>query len=146
MLKFYRIEPALPLRQYIHGYWQMETGADPEWLDLVPDGYPEMSIFLRGKTVQAMGDRSAVVAPRVGIIGQLTGRFRSLLAPFTRIIYVKMYPWTPQFLFDLPMLQLNNEWAELEALTHDPVLRQLASDVQAQENVESAALCLMVIL
>lgn len=129
MSTFQRIEPATPLQHLIQGYWQLETGEEPELLDLVPDGFPEIAIKLQSKIcLQSFGSET-VEMPRVGVFGQLTTRFRSYLHPHSKVIFVKLYPWTPKLLFNLPICLLNNKITELEALTSDKLFRQLAFDI-----------------
>jgi AraC-like DNA-binding protein len=142
MPTFQRIEPAKPLQHLIQGYWQIETGKEPEFLDLVPDGFPEIAILLQGKvSMQSFGSEN-VEMPKAGVIGQLTTRFHSHLHPYTKILFIKMYPWTPKLLFKHPIYLLNNNVIELELLTADKLFRQLIIDIGNLNQLQKAALLL----
>ena len=140
MLKFKRLKPALPLRSFIQGYWQIESGNQQELLDLIPDGHPEIVIMLKNKILmQSAGKEQVKVQPDAGVIGQLTGRFMTLLPPNTRTLYVKLYPWTPFLFFRTPMCNLNDGITELDALTNDPPFRQLVRDLRSAGTMENQA-------
>ena len=138
MLKFRRVEPASPLRHLIQGYWQIEAGYQPELLDLVPDGYPEIAFLLQNKMTFTSANQQPMAMPWAGVIGQLTNRFISILSPHSKIIFIKMYPWTPSLLFGLPVFNLNNNVTDLEVLTCDREFRQLARDIRSMERIEDA--------
>jgi AraC-like DNA-binding protein len=141
-MNFKRILPHPALRKYIRGYWHIETGPVAEHLSLVPDGYPEL-FFSLGSQVEAglVGQKPAAL-PKAGFMGQLTGLFMVHNAPGSQVLYVKMYPWTPNLLFRTPLWQLNDQFPELEALTHDPSFRRLALDVQACGSLADASVLL----
>ena len=40
-------KPLPPLNHFIQGYWQIESGGQPQLLELVPDGYPEIVFLLK---------------------------------------------------------------------------------------------------
>ena len=139
MLKFTRVEPAPELRQFIQGYWQIETGAQTEVLDLVPDGHPELVFLLSSTRVATLSIyEKSMEVPNAGVIGQLTNRFISVLSPHSKLMFIKLYPWTPFLLFQTPIFQLNNKITELEALTSDPAFRRLVDMVGTVENIQVA--------
>ncbi len=139
MLNFHRVEPAKTLNHFIQGYWQIQCGDRPELLDLVPDGYPEIVFSLQKQVIVKPGNLEACRMPGTGVVGQLTHRFLTLLPPYTSILFVKMYPWTPYLLFDDPIWHLNNKVTDLECLTRDKEFRQLARDVRSIDTLEKAA-------
>jgi len=63
------------------------------------------------------------------LIGQATGQFTFQPTPFSKILFVQFYPWTPQRLFGIPAWQLNDVAIDLEAATRDLAFRQLNEQV-----------------
>ncbi|MEO1261565.1 MAG: helix-turn-helix domain-containing protein [Bacteroidota bacterium] len=137
MLRFNRTEPSPELRQFIQGYWQIENGAQTEILDLVPDGHPELVFLLSNKVITKPHGLIGVQVPTAGFIGQLTKRFITVLEPHAKLFFVKLYPWTPFLLFQVPQFQLNDKITELEALTDDPLLRHLPCLIRSCDKLDS---------
>ena len=80
MLKFRRYIPSAALSEFIHGYWEVQAGDQPEELDLVPDGHPELTILLRPGIELGVGDEVAPF-PMAGLLGQLSQRSITTLNP-----------------------------------------------------------------
>lgn len=98
---------------------------------LVPDGYPELFFILNEslKMEHFSGEKRWAPHMRGGLIGQATGQFTFQPTPFSRMLFVKFYPWTPQRLFGIPAWQLNDVAIDLEAATRDSAFRQLNEQV-----------------
>lgn len=123
------------MRNFIRGYWFIESGALPERLELVPDGYPEMFFTLQGAVQIFSEENRWGQFSEAGVIGQVTGRFAFETAAYSKVLYVKLYPWAPRLLFDIPAWHLNNVAIDLASLTRDPLFRALSERVYAAENI-----------
>ena len=139
MLTFQRVEPAEALKHFIHGYWQVKSDDQPELLDLVPDGYPEIAFSIQKRVTVKPGGLESCQMPNAGVVGQLTHRFITLIPADTNLLFVKMYPWTPYLLFDEPIWHLNDKVTDLECLTKDREFRQMARDVRTLASIGEAA-------
>lgn len=138
MLKFTQKAPHPALRDYIRSYWLMQSEGAEEPLDLlVPDGYPELFFILNEslKMPAFSGDKRWAPHTEGGLIGQATTQFVFQVAPFSKILFVKCYPWTPQLLFGIPGWQLNDVAIDLGAATADPGFRQLSQRVSDSPNL-----------
>ncbi len=117
----------------------MESEGSEETMDLlVPDGYPELFFVLNAslKMEQFSGEKNWVQHTEGGLIGQATAQFAFKPTPFSKMFFVKLYPWTPQQLFGIPAWQLNDLALDLGAVTQDPAFRQLSERVCSGENLE----------
>jgi AraC-like DNA-binding protein len=142
MLKFRQLPPDTALKNHLRGYWLIEADALPTMLDLVPDGYPEI-FFTLEKTAQGkIGEHHSAQFPAAGFIGQLTGCFAVEVPPFSKVLYVKLYPWTPHTLFHIPAWHLNDQTLELEALTGSSDFRALASRICSSGDFDEMKLLL----
>jgi AraC-like DNA-binding protein len=142
MLSFYQRNPHPALRQHLRSYWLIESDGSDEPLDLlVPDGYPEMFFVLREslQMQQFSGEKRWMQHAEGGLIGQATAQFAFQPTAFSRMLFVKMYPWTPQQLFGVPSWQLNDLALDLSALTHDPSFRCLSERVYEAANLSEIA-------
>lgn len=142
MIKFQRYEVAPGLRNYIQSYWYIQAGDQPEVLDLVPDGYPEISIALQTGNRLKVGEKAPLSYPGAGVIGQLSERTFLTLNPGDLIINIKLYPWTPKLLFKVPCWELNDAITDLEAITSVPSFRQVLRDLQSIRNIPVAIILL----
>ncbi|MBP8239813.1 MAG: helix-turn-helix transcriptional regulator [Saprospiraceae bacterium] len=136
MLTFTQKKSNPALRHYIHSYWLIEAGDKPEILALVPDGYPEIFFTLQGSVQIFSGGKNWQQYSAAGVIGQVTNRFSFGMAAFSKVLFVKLYPWTPAALFRLPTWHLNNEAQEIAVLTNDPAFRLLTDQVYSTENID----------
>lgn len=138
MIKFTQKKPHPFLRNYIRSYWLIESDGAEEQLDLlVPDGYPELFFILNEslKMQQFSGEKRWAQHTEGGLIGQATASFAFQPTAFSRMLFVKFYPWTPQQLFGIPSWQLNNLAIDLGAATPDPAFRQLSQRVSDCRNL-----------
>ncbi|MBK6998042.1 MAG: helix-turn-helix transcriptional regulator [Lewinellaceae bacterium] len=138
MLKFTQKKPHHNLQNYIRSYWLIQSEGVEEPLDLlVPDGYPEMFFVLNEslKMPQFSGEKYWPEHTDAGLIGQATAPFAFQPAPFSKMLFVKFYPWTPQQLFGIPSWQLNDLAIDLGAATTDPAFRQLNQRVCSSQNL-----------
>lgn len=142
MVKFERYEARPELRNYIHSYWHIQAGDQPEVMDLIPDGYPEIAIALQKGVSLKVGEGPRLFFPKAGLIGQLSERILGFLNPGDCIIYIKMYPWTPSLLFEAPSWELNDAITDLEVLTACPSFRQLVRDLHSVRRMSIATLLL----
>lgn len=127
MLHFTPYKPHPALRGYLSGYWLIEGGAASEIWQLVPDGHPELFFVLSESVAmrQFLGKQRWCSQSEGGLIGQTTGRFSIEPAPFSRTLYVKMYPWVPQSMFGLPAWESNDSALEFGSLSNGPAFRAL---------------------
>lgn len=144
MQKFEQRKPHPGLRNYIRSYWLIQGDGTAEPMDLlVPDGYPEL-FFILNETLKMehfSGDKHWAPHTEGGLIGQATGQFTFQPAPFTKMLFVKFYPWTPQRLFGIPAWQLNDLAIDIGAATRDSAFRELSERVRnAQTMNEITAL------
>jgi len=119
----------------------LESEGSEETMDLlVPDGYPELFFVLNAslKMEQFSGDKHWAQHTDGGLIGQATAQFAFKPTPFSKMLFVKFYPWTPHQLFGIPAWELNDLALDMGAITHDPGFRQLSERVCASENMEAA--------
>jgi AraC-like DNA-binding protein len=131
MFRFTTLKAHPALRDLIRGYWLIESGPQPERLELVPDGYPEM-FFTLGGSMQIFSEKNRRTAfSPAGLIGQATGRFAFESSAFSRVFYVKLYPWTPRVLFGVPAWKLNDTVSDVFGLTGDAEFRALNRQVYA---------------
>lgn len=138
-LKFIKRKPHPALHNYIRSYWLIESEGTEEPLDLlVPDGYPELFFVLREslKMQHFSGEKQWTSHAEGGLIGQATGQFSFQATPYSRMLFVKFYPWTPQILFGIPAWQINDLALDLGALTRDPAFRQLSERVCGGEDLQ----------
>jgi len=145
MLKFTKKNPHPNLRNYIRSYWLMESEGSEETMDLlVPDGYPELFFVLNAslKMEQFSGEKNWAQHTEGGLIGQATTQFAFQPTPFSKMLFVKFYPWTPHHLFGIPAWQLNDLALDLGAVTHDPAFRQLSERVCCGEDLADIAVLL----
>lgn len=138
MLTFKQINAHPALRNYLRGYWLIEAGAATETLELVPDGYPEIFFTLASSVQIFAGGNRWESYSQAGVIGQVTNRFSFEIAAHSRVLYVKMYPWTPALLFSIPAWQLTNDSLEMSALTNDSGFRTLSDQVYDTRTFEQA--------
>ena len=134
MVQFRRLNTTPALREYVHGYWDIQAGHQPEVLDLVPDGHPEIAIMLKSNIQLNVGEHTQFF-PKIGLLGQLSERCFLLLNPGDRVIYVKLYPWTPFLLFRTPCSDLLNRVTDIEALTSERQFRQLVRDITNTDDI-----------
>lgn len=142
MLKFEQKKPHPRLRNYIRSYWLMEGDGSEEHLDLlVPDGYPELFFILNEslKMERFSGDRQWAQHAEGGLIGQATTQFTFKPTPFSKMLFVKLYPWTPYQLFGIPGWQLNDLAIDLGAATRDTGFRRLNERVGSSANLSEIA-------
>lgn len=138
MLTFKQINAHPALRNYLRGYWLIEAGTSTETLELVPDGYPEIFFTLASSVQIFAGGNRWESYSQAGVIGQVTNRFSFEIAANSRVLYVKMYPWTPAILFNIPAWHLTNDSLEMSALTKDPGFRALSDQVYDTATFEQA--------
>lgn len=133
MLIFQQQKPHPALRAHIRGYWLIgNDGAETALSWLAPDGYPELFFVLNGwlEMQHFSGEKHWTQHGEGGLIGQATGQFAFQPAAFSRMLFVKMYPWTPQRLFGVPAWELNDAANELGAVTRDPAFRALSEPLR----------------
>ncbi len=118
MLTFLKQKSHKLLSSYIRGYWLIEGDQAKEILDLAPDGYPELFFVLRGSLLMPTfsGNTRWTANSGGGLIGQATSRVGFEIEPNSSILYVKLYPWTPYALFQVPSWRFNDLALELEAV------------------------------
>ena len=142
MIKFEKIPPPHILREFVRGYWLMESQT-AQVLDLIPDGYPEIFFVLGTKiTAKNAGRTTAFTIPGSGGIGQLDGIFSMYVHPGARILSVKIYPWAYSILFDSPAHLWLNQVVSFEEISNFREFRRLAERVGSAENIP-LALCLL---
>jgi AraC-like DNA-binding protein len=139
MLTFIQRKPDTSLCNYIQGYWLISSGAYPENLDLVPDGYPELFFPLSGYIAMPMfsGSKHWDNPVQPGLIGQASRRFPFEIGANSKILYVKLYPWAPHCLFRIPATVLNDFAVEAQAIQQDPELHRLSNDIMEALDFES---------
>jgi AraC-like DNA-binding protein len=138
MLQFKQKKPHPSLRDFIHGYWLIESDAAYERLELVPDGYPEIFFTLNGN-IQIFSEKNHWQCfDQAGLIGQVTHRFAFETRDYSKVLYVKLYPWTPYSLFKIPFWQMNDAVVGIHDVTPDTRFRELSERVYAAENVDRA--------
>lgn len=127
MLHFTQYKPHPALRGHLSGYWLIEGGAASETWQLVPDGHPELFFVLSESVAmrQFLGKQCWCSKSEGGLIGQTTGRFTIEPTPFSRTLYVKMYPWVPQSMFGLPAWESNDSALEFGSLVNGASFRAL---------------------
>ncbi len=137
MLQYERYLPEPALQHMIQCYWEVHTGAQPQVLDLVSDGHPEL-IFPQyaGLQLEVAGEQRHAV-PMMGLIGQLTRRTFLFLPPNNRITFIKLYPWTPHLLFRAPSDILVNNVTDLEGLPQQSYYRDLSHSLRSVEELKS---------
>lgn len=137
-MKFIQRKPHPALREYIQGYWLIQSTGLTEPLDmLVPDGYPEMFFVLQESLEMPhfSGNKRWNVQSEGGLIGQVTSSFSFQTAPFSNLLFVKLYPWTPYWLFGVPSWQINDQAIDLGAITNDPSFRQLGEELRSGKSL-----------
>ncbi len=142
MLKFEQKKPHPRLRNYIRSYWLMEGDGSEEHLDLlVPDGYPELFFILKESLKMERFSGGKQWSPFVegGLIGQATAQFTFQPTPYSKMLFVKLYPWTPNQLFGIPSWKLNDLAIDLGAATKDLSFRRLNEQVCNSENLSDIA-------
>ncbi len=139
MLQFHRLPPHPALRNDLQGYRLIEAGDAPTTLDLVPDGFPELAFPLRHSIKMAAAGKTPEPLVSPSLMGQTTGIFTILPEPGSKLLLVKMYPWTPFRLFGTPAFLLKDEVTELAGLSDEPSFRQLATDLASVTDFRSAA-------
>lgn len=123
----------------------MENTGNEAPLDLmVPDGYPELFFILNEslKMQQFSGEKQWAQHKEGGLIGQATGQFAFQPTPFSKMLFVKLYPWTPKLLFGIPTWQINNQALDMGAITPDPAFRELSERVGCAQNLTDIAILL----
>lgn len=138
MLDFKQCKPHPALQNYIRGYWLIEAGNKDEVLELIPDGYPELFFTFEGSIQIFEGGKRWSRYAQAGLIGQTTHRFTFETTAFSKVLYVKLYPWTPYSLFKVPSWELNNNVLEVGAVGQSPEFRLLSEQIYASENFEQA--------
>jgi len=141
-LKFEQKKPHPALRNLIRSYWMMENTGKAESLDLlVPDGYPELFFILNEslKMQQFSGEKQWAPHKEAGLIGQATAQFAFQPMPFSKMLFVKLYPWTPKLLFGIPAWQLNNQALDLGAITSDSAFRELGEKLSTAPHLTDIA-------
>lgn len=104
MLNFSKKLPHPDLRKHIRNYWILECGPTTEYIRLcVPDGYPELFFTLSASFSMPhfSGDKDWTQQHTGGLIGQASEQFSFIMAPFSKVLFVKCYPWAPFYLFNL---------------------------------------------
>lgn len=129
MLHFTRFEPAPELRLHVQGYWTVEAGSEAEYLPLIPDGFPELAVPLAGELFWNTDSGKVTPVRAPVLIGQLEGRSGLMFAPGAHFFFVKLYPWTPFYLFSTPARQFNNSVLELAGVTRNQQIRHWAFEV-----------------
>lgn len=140
MLNFRRYEPIRELKEYVHGYWHIKSGPEPELLDFVPDGHPELYFILKGGMQYQCSNGEMKSCPPFGVIGQLSSQFFTLTEPNTEAFYAKLYPWSPFPFFSVPFWEMNDQMAELDLTGKSATMEMqaLGRDVISSENVFKA--------
>lgn len=137
-MKFEQKKPHPALRNLIRSYWMMENTGKEEPLDLmVPDGYPELFFILNEslRMEQFSGEKKWAQHQEGGLIGQATEQFAFQTTPFSKMLFVKLYPWTPKLLFGIPTWHLNNQALDLGAITQDSGFKELSEKVCYGQNL-----------
>ncbi len=141
MLTFTQQKPDFALANYIQGYWLISSGPMKEQLELVPDGYPELFFPLSGRLTMPLfsGTKQWSNTLNPGLIGQASQKFPFEIEANSKILYVKLYPWTPHCLFRVPAIDLND--TALEANTFLPAfeLQQLSNSIAEAPDFQSIA-------
>lgn len=117
MADFSRYPPDSRLSLSIHGYWILQTGRTGKYLELVPDGHPELVFVRRGALWYRLKDEDSWQQfESTGILGQLSGQFQVHIPAGSEILFVKFHPWAAYSLLDIPLYLLNNSVLELGGL------------------------------
>jgi len=120
MLKFTQKKPHPALRSHIRSYWLIQSDGSEQSLNLlVPDGYPELFFVLNESLIMPQFSDKKTWAEHTegGLIGQASTSFAFQPAPFSKMLFVKLYPWTPQQLFGIPSWELTDLAIDLGAAT-----------------------------
>lgn len=139
MYQFKKVSPSPFLQPYINGYWLLERQANCAITDpvrLIPDGYPELVFALEKRFAMQQND-GFHRHPEVGFIGQLSKTLEVKADLGAKALYVKMYPWTPSLLMNVPQNLLINSVADLKNLIPTLEIQELHYRLQDAENLTS---------
>jgi AraC-like DNA-binding protein len=127
MLSFIQQKPHPLLRNYIQGYWTVVGDQTRELLTLAPDGYPEICFVLQGSLRTLSFENNSLWTAHTNgcLMGQATTQIVFEMAPMSRIVYVKLQPWTPYTLFRIPGWQFNDQAVGLETIASGLAFDQL---------------------
>jgi AraC-like DNA-binding protein len=142
MIAFTKQDPHPALRNYVRNYWLLEGDGVSDTLELlVPDGYPELFFVLRDTLRMKQFSQEKCWGPNSegGLIGQATNRFDFEPSSSVKVLFVKLYPWTPHQLFDIPSVEANNMAIELGAFMADPTFRSLNERLQHMPDLAAMA-------
>lgn len=135
MANFTRYSPDSQLGLSIHGYWVLETGNSGKYLELVPDGHPELVFVRRGALWYRIKDDDVWQQfHSSGVLGQLGGQFQVHIPANAEILFVKFHPWAAHGLLDLPLYLLNNTVVEFAGLELPTKWLALSRRIRSCEN------------
>jgi AraC-like DNA-binding protein len=139
MISFTKKDPHPALRDYVRNYWLLEGDGVADTLELlVPDGYPELFFVLHDtlRMQHFSNEKCWGANSEGGLIGQATSRFDFEPSSSSKVLFVKLYPWTPHQLFNIPACEVNNSAIELGAFVADPIFRHLNERLQHLPDLE----------
>ena len=135
MANFTRYSPDSQLSFSIHGYWLLETGTKGKYLELVPDGHPELVFVRRGALwYRIKNEDTWQQFDSSGVLGQLGGQFQVHIPANSEILFVKFHPWAAHSLLELPLYLLNNTIVELGGLELSTQWSALSHRIRSCEN------------
>ncbi len=137
MITFYRQNPDSRLANFIQGYWQMECYDQAQHLDLIPDGFPEIFIQINPRAELTLKKEKQVFSfSNFGMIGQMTQGARVKLSKGAKLLFIKLYPWTPHLLFKTPFFQFTNQICKFEFSYLENEFGQLAIHFSSLDSLE----------
>lgn len=100
-MKFERHHIESQKNNYVQGIWSLESSQNKIEIDLIPDGFPEVVIPIRGNmSIQVDGTQNQIKNPSV--IGLINTVGKVSMEAHSQFIFVKLMPWA------LPILTRNS--------------------------------------
>lgn len=117
-LRYSETVPPPHLRPFVHCLWHLTTedpGAAGAAEPVLPDGSAELILHFADPFVHH-GPHGAAVQPRAFVVGQITEGFRVAHGVRVDTVGVRFHPGGCHALFGVPMDELTDRYADLEAL------------------------------
>jgi AraC-like DNA-binding protein len=101
--------------QYVQGVWTLNNNDEPDTIQLLPDGYPEIVIPLKGFVDFKIGNREYIV-DNASLIGQINNPASLTAGSNSRMLFIKLYPFVTGLMVDKEAKDFRNVVCEIKNL------------------------------